>query len=124
MKKICAVTKVAIVVDEDDLAEQVGGRSVKDGVDRAQQCVQILVVEADDHGGGRQHLRLRRTALGAQWVSSVRNLPVIAQFMADEHVEGVVLVALVAQPLLLGRVHHPDLIVQLLRLQLRQLMGH
>jgi len=103
------------------LAEQVGGRAVKDGVDRAQQRVQILVVEADDHGGGRQHLRLGRTALGAKWVAGVRNLPVVAQLVADEHVKGVVLVALVAQPLLLGRVHHPDLVVQLLGLQLRQL---
>jgi hypothetical protein len=117
-------TEVAVVVDEDDLVEQVGGRAVKDGVDRAQQRVQILVVEADDHGGGRQHLGLGWTALGAQWVARVRNLPVVAQLVADQHVEGMVLVALVAQPLLLGRVHHPDLIVQLFGLQLRQLRGY
>lgn len=116
-------TEVAVVVDQDDLSEQVCGCAVEDGVDRAQQRLQILVVKTNDHGGGRQQLWLRVLALGAQGVTGVRNVPVVAQLVADEHVEGVVLVALVTQSLLLGRVHHSDFVLQFLGLQLRQLKG-
>lgn len=51
---MCFVTVVAGVVHQDDLLEEDGGRGVEDAVHRPQQSAPGLVVEHDDHAGGRQ----------------------------------------------------------------------
>ena len=46
------------VVDEDDLAEELDGRPVDDGVDGSEQRRESLVVEDDDDGDLRQTPRI------------------------------------------------------------------
>lgn len=47
-----SITSVAVVVDEDDLLQQHGGRGLQHAVDGPQQGRPGLVVEGDDDGGG------------------------------------------------------------------------
>lgn len=47
-----SLTSVAVVVNEDDLLQQHGGRGLQHAVDGPQQGGPGLVVKGDDDGGG------------------------------------------------------------------------
>nr|AAL89836.1 AT04666p [Drosophila melanogaster] len=107
--------KIAVIIHQNNLAQQVAGRAFQHGLNRAHQRHLVLVVEAHDYGGLGQIFRFRGLLAIAHLVPSVWDRPEESYVIGHQRVEGVMLVANVAYVLVLLVAHHTQQF-QLLRI--------